>query len=112
MVPLIEFYKGMLLIPLFYCIKNYLDTYKSIYPIKTVFTIIQISFPIIIYYIMEKYNNKLYRCYFVLIFCFSTFIISYDYGVLSDLFAQKFFAKLMSCQMEMYLIQNTMNSKS
>ena len=106
-IRLLEFYMGMLLIPLYFYNKHYLDKYKNNYWFKFIFTIIEIIFPVIIYLIMIKYNNKLYRCYFVLIFCVSIFIIGYDYGFLSDLFAHKIFVKLMSCQMEMYLIQKT-----
>ena len=109
-IRLLEFYLGMLLIPTFFLIKNNLDKYTKNFWIKMVFTFIQISFPIISYNIMLKYNDKLYRCYFVLIFCVFIFIISYDYGLLSNIFAHKFCAKIMSCQMEMYLIQNTMNN--
>ena len=45
-----------------------------------------------------------------MIFCFYIFIISYDYGFLSDLFYKKICIKIMSCQMEMYLFQNTINN--
>lgn len=109
-IRLLEFYMGMLLIPSFFCIKKYLDLYQNKYWFIFIFTIIQISIPIISYYIMLIYNNNLYRCYFILIFSIFIFIIGYDYGILSILFAQKLFVKIMSCQMEMFLIQKTMNN--
>ena len=71
---------------------------------------IQILFPIFIYYLMIKYNQILYRCYFVLIFCLFIFIISFDYGYLSKLFSKNISKNIMSCQLEMYLLQNTLNS--
>ena len=58
---------------------------------------------------MLNYNNKLYRCYFVLIFSVFVFVASFDYGYLSILFAKKIFIKIMSCQMEMYLIQTSID---
>ena len=106
----IEFYMGMLLIPIFFSLKYHLDRFKNQKWLIIVFTFIQIFSPIFLYYIMIKYNNKLHRCYFVLIFCFYVFIASLDYGFLSKLFSNKIFVKIMSCQMEMYLIQIRINN--
>lgn len=105
-IRLFEFYMGMLMIPTFFSFKYKLDKYRNNYIIKMLYSFIQLFFPMIMYYIMLKYNNILYRCYFVLIFCVFIFIIAYDYGFLSDLFSHKLCVKIMSCQMEMYLIQN------
>ena len=58
---------------------------------------------------MLKFNNVLLRCYFVLIICAFIFIAGYDYGFLSDIFSNKIFVKIMSCQMEMYIMQRTIN---
>lgn len=109
-IRLLEFYMGMLLIPIYFYINDFMNKYKNQLWVKIMFTFIQIIFPLFIYLIMLKYNYLLFRCYFVLIFCFSIFIISYDYGFLSDLFASKLFAKIMSCQIEMYLLQRTINN--
>lgn len=109
-IRLLEFYMGMLLIPMFFYFKYYIDKYKNKLLIRIIFTFIQIILPIIIYLIMLKYNHLLLRCYFVLIFCFFVFIISYDYGFLSDLFAHKLCNKIMSCQMEMFLFQKTIKN--
>ena len=109
-IRLLEFYMGMLLSPLFFFVKYLIDGYRNKFWFKSLFTFIQISSPVFIYYIMLYFNNILYRCYFVLIFCVYIFIICYDYGFLSDLFAKKICVKIMSCQMEMYLIQNTINN--
>ena len=109
-IRLLEFYMGMLLIPLFFFYKYRFDKYKNKNWFKMIYTFIQIFIPIFIYYMILKYDKILYRCYFVLIFCVIIFIISYDYGYLSDLFAYKLSINIMSCQMEMYLIQNTINN--
>lgn len=106
-IRLLEFYMGMLLTPMFFYFKYYIDKYKNKLLIKIIFTFIQIISPITIYLIMLKNNNILLRCYFVFIFCFFVFIISYDFGILSDLFAHKLCVKIMSCQMEMFLFQKT-----
>ena len=105
-----EFYLGMLSTPLYFKIKFYLDKFENEIYVKRIFTMIQILFPIFIYYLMIKYNQILYRCYFVLIFCLFIFIISFDYGYLSKLFSKNISKNIMSCQLEMYLLQNTLNS--
>jgi len=109
-IRLLEFYMGMLLTPMFFYFKHYMDEYKNKFLVKIIFTFIQIVLPIFIYFIMLKFNHQLLRCYFVLIFSFFIFIISYDYGILSDLFAHKLCVKIMSCQMEMFLFQKAINN--
>ena len=84
-IRLMEFYLGMLMTPLFFKIKYFFDKIQNEIYLKYIFTIIQLLFPIVIYYIMYKYNNYLYRCHFVLIFCACTFLISFDYGYLSNI---------------------------
>ena len=106
-IRLLEFYLGMLLIPTFFRVDKFLAKYKDYFIFKYIFTIFQILLPISIYYIMLIYNNKLHRYYFVLIFSIFIFVLSFDYGYLSDLFSYIYFDKIMSCQMEIYLLQNT-----
>jgi peptidoglycan/LPS O-acetylase OafA/YrhL len=107
-IRLMEFYLGMLMIPLFFKIKCFFDKILNETYLRYFFTIIQFIFPIVIYNIMLKYN-KLGRCYFVLIFCICTFLISFDYGYLSNIFKKKICKEIMSCQMEMYLIHLQLN---
>ena len=109
-VRCMEFYLGMLIAPLFYKINNILDKYRNKIWIKGIFTLIQIVLPFGIYFIMLKYNLNLKRCYFVLIFCLFIFICGFDYGYLSDIFEMKIAKIIMSHQMEMYLLQKTVNN--
>ena len=99
----------MLLIPSFFEFKTHFDKYKNRKWFKNLFTFIEISFPVFIYFIMLKFNDILYRCYYVIIFCSFIFIISYEYGFFSDIFSNIIIVKIMSCQMEMYQIQITIN---
>ena len=108
-IRLLDFYLGMLLIPNFFLVNNFLAKYQSYFWFKIFFTFVQIFFPIFIYYLMLIYNNLLHRCFFVLIFCIFILVLSFDYGYLSDLFSYIFIVKIMSCQMEIYLLQNTIN---
>lgn len=104
-----EFYLGMLIIPSFFKLKTYFDEIKDKYLIKILFSIIQITAIIIIYYLMIKYNDILLRCYFVLFFCVFIFVIGFDYGYLSNVISNNIFKFILSCQMEMYLFQSTIN---
>ena len=109
-VRLLEFYMGMLTVPLYFFIKIYLDTYKGNRTnLKLFFTFIQIFVPIIIYIIMFKYNYIIYRCHFALIFSIFIPILGLDYGYFSNIFASKLFQIIMNCQIEMYLLQLNMN---
>ena len=108
-IRLMEFYLGMLMIPLFFKIYCFYDTIQNKFYLRRCFTFIQIIFPVIIYFLMLEFNKKLARCYFVLIFCASTFLISFDYGCLSNVIKSKIFKEVMSCQMEMYLLHLSIN---
>ena len=108
-IRLLEFYMGMLMIPLFFYIKikfNKIIRYKKM--MKVLFTIIQIFAPIQQYFIMQKYNY-LYNCYHVIFCCFFIFIIANDLGYLSNIINNKILSILMSCQYEMYILQFRFN---
>lgn len=109
-IRLFEFYMGMLLAPTYFLIKNRLDRNKNDYWFKIIFTIIHVVFPVIFYYILLIFDNKWHCCYFVLVFCFFIIIVGHDYGYLSHIFANKLFTKVWSCQMEMFLLQKTINN--
>lgn len=108
-IKLMEFYLGMLMIPLFFKIKSFYDKIKNNFYLKILYSYIQIIFPIIIYFIMLIFNGKLIRGYFVLIFCLCIFLISFDYGYSSIIIKNKIFKEAMSCQLEMYLLQLNLN---
>ena len=103
----IEFYLGMLTIPLFFKIKSYLDKNKNNFFFKILFTLIQIILPILMHFLIIKYNNIKTRVYFVFAFTLFTFVIGLDYGYLSELFSIKIIKKIFSYQMEIYLFQSS-----
>ena len=109
-IRLLEFYMGMLTIPIYFLIRSYLDRYqnKKTY-FKIFFTFIQTCLPILIYFIMYKFNYFIPRCYFTLIFSIFIVFIGFDYGYFSNIFASLFFQLVMNCQMEMYLVQLNIN---
>ena len=104
-IRILEFYMGMLMIPLFFRFKIIFDKFHKYFTFQIIVTIIQILLPLFLYYIMVEYKAKLLRCYFVLIFCIYIFIIGFDYGYLSKFTSQKIFKIIISTQLEMYLIQ-------
>ena len=104
-----EFYLGMLLIPLYFKLKYYLDKMKNYFMFKMFFSFIQVILVIFIHYLMLKYNNILYRCYFIQFSLIFIFITGYDYGYLSNIFSITICRKIMSCQVEMYLMQITID---
>ena len=104
-----EFYLGMLISPLFFYFNIYLDNKKNKIFLKLLFSLEQIILPIMVYYLMIKYDRIIHRCYFVLIFCAFLFIIGFDYGCFSDIFSIKIIKKIMSYQMEMYLFHLSVN---
>ena len=103
----IEFYLGMLIIPLFFKLKYVLDKNKKHYCFKILFTLIQMILPILLYFLIIKFTKIKYRVYFVFTFIFLNFVIGLDYGYLSELFSIKIIKKLLSYQMEIYLFQNS-----
>lgn len=104
-IRILEFYMGMLIIPLYFRIKNKLDKFQNKVSFKIIITIIQFAFGLLIYHLFVKYEQILLRCYFVLILCFYVISISFDYGYLSNFLSNKIFKIIMSAQLEMYLIQ-------
>ena len=108
-VRLLEFYMGMLLIPIFFYFKKYFDNYQKKVWFKVIFTIIHLVSPLLAFYFMKKYERILYRCYFVLIFCVFVFLSSYDYGYLNIFIENKIFLTIISYQTEIYLLQFIIN---
>lgn len=104
-IRLLEFYLGMLIVPLFFYIKVGLEQIKKYRSfLKVYFTIIQIFFPFQEYIIMEKYNH-LYSSYHVILCSFFMLIIGLDYGYLSNIINNKLLNKLINCQYEIYILQ-------
>ena len=104
-IRLLEFYLGMLIVPLYFIIKSKFDNiiiYRNY--IRILFTIIQFFLPIHAYLFMKKYN-KLYSFYYVLLCCFFILVCAFDYGYLSNLFSHKIVKAIISCQFEIYLLQ-------
>ena len=109
-IRLLEFYMGMLTVPLYFLIKSYIETFQNnqIY-FNVFFSLVQILLLIIIYIIMFKYNYILARCYFTLIFSIFIILFGLDYGYFSNILKYKIFQLIMNCQIEMYLLQLNAN---
>jgi len=108
-IRVLEFYLGMLIIPIFLRLKLHLDKSKNIFHFKIIFTIIPVLTTIILYYILNKYYFHLLCCYYVMIFCMYIFIIGYEYGYIQQLISNNILKKIMNPQMEMYLSHVSIN---
>ena len=109
-IRLLEFFLGLLMTPTYFSLKSKINKFEHCKWFKIIFTLIQIFLIIFSYYLMLNYNNIFYRCYFVIIFCVFIFVSGFDYGYLSDVISHRICQNIMSCQMEMYLFQNTINN--
>ena len=58
-IRILEFYIGMLLSPLYFTLKDYLDKFQNKFTLKMISTIIQIILPIYLCYLMIKFDNIL-----------------------------------------------------
>lgn len=106
----LEFFLGLLMTPTYFLLKSKINRFEKNKCFRIIFTIIQIFLLICSYYLMLVYNKNFKRCYFVSIFCVFIFISGFDYGYLSDFISNKICQNIMNCQMEMFLIQNTINN--
>ena len=109
-IRLLEFFLGLLMTPTYFSLKSKINKFEHCKWFKIIFTLIQIFLIVFSYYLMLNYNNIFYRCYFVIIFCVFIFVSGFDYGYLSDVISHRICQNIMSCQMEMYLFQNTINN--
>lgn len=108
-IRLLEYYMGMLSVPLYFSITFYIEKYPNKMYIKICFSFLQIFLPILLYITMLKFNYILYRCYFTLIFSLFVILFGLDYGIFSNIFSYKIFQLIMNCQIEMYLLQLNIN---
>ena len=108
-IRVLEFYLGMLIIPIFLRLKLYLDQNKNIFHFKIIFTIIPFITTIFLYYILNKYYFHLLCCYYVMLFCVYIFIIGYEYEYIQQLLSNYLLKIIMNPQMEMYLSHVSIN---
>ncbi len=100
----LEFFLGMLLVPSFCFLKEKLSLYKKKW-LKILFTVIEISLLVSLYFILKGFNNLWQRSYFVLFFCFVIFIFAFDFGFFSCVCSNKYILKISDIQLEVYLMQ-------
>ena len=102
----LEFFMGMLLVPIF------MDCKQKIYHISkllriVIFSFIEISACIILFYLMYSYLNICFKTYYVLLFCMNIFIFAFDEGIFSKILGSKVFKQFNSIQFEFYLSHTT-----
>ena len=109
-VRLLEFYMGMLTVPIYFLIRFYLDSFRKQKIYFTIFfTIFQIFSPILIYIVSIKFKYIFYRGHFALFFSIITILFGFDYGLISNILSTKIVQIIISCQIEMYILQFNIN---
>jgi len=109
-VRLLEFYMGMLTVPIYFLIRFYLDSFRKQKIYFTIFfTIFQIFSPILIYVVCFKFKYIFYRGHFALFFSIIIIALGFDYGLISNILSTKIVQLIISCQIEMYILQLNLN---
>lgn len=103
----LEYFMGMLLVPLFMFIKNKLHSFNIKHKNWScfIFSIVEVASILIMILLLKKYDNRWIRGYYVIAICIFVFLISFDYGIFSKLFSLKPFQWLFALQLEMYILQ-------
>ena len=97
----LEFFMGMLLVPLFMYAREHLHDGIST---KVAFSVLEIFSILAVIYLSVAKNEVWGRSVFALMFCAFVFVFAFDAGVLSKLFAIKPFQMFSSIQFEFYML--------
>lgn len=100
-----DFFIGMLTVPMFSMIKQKLDDYKEKLWMKIIFTVVEVSIPISLIFIMYFGEGILLRGVFVTIFAFYVMLCALCSGYISRFCSSKEIQKIFSYQFEMYMFQ-------
>ena len=101
-----EFLMGMLLVPIFFAIYNYMEEHKSKIYILT-FTLIEVLAVMGYLYVAINKQNEWIRGYYVVIACVLMLIFAFDKGVISRIFAIKPLMWFSSIQFEFFIFHQT-----
>lgn len=99
-VRCLEFFMGMLLVPLFIYIKEYIDGKEY----RILFSILEIGVILNIIYLIYRYNGQWYRAEYVILFCLVVILFAFDKGILSKFLSIKPFKWFSRFQFEFYIL--------
>ena len=105
-VRLLEFFLGMLMIPVYFLLVDRLQKVSMKRSWRVLlFTLIDASAVFLTVFLMITKNNSWLRAQFVLLFCLLTFVFAINESLLSKLFSLAPFRFLAALQLEIYLFQ-------
>lgn len=105
-VRALEFFMGMLMVPVFYWIKEKIVITKMN---RLFISILEVAILISTFFVLKIFDTKWERSYFVLVACIIVFVFAFDSGYFSVLCNKKFILNTTSIQLEMYLLQPVMH---
>lgn len=108
LIRCLEFFMGMLLIPLFYKSKEKCSVYKETTRIKLIFSFIEIVITVLVISFVIKMNMIWPRCFFVMLFCVLVFVYAFDCGIISKLLSIKILRCFSKIQFEFYLFHGVL----
>ncbi len=99
----LEFYSGIMLVPFYKKMCNYLDSLGNIQ--KTIFSTLLEFFAISLYiWVIIKKNEVWIRAYYIPFVCFLVIVFAGDYGWISRLLGFKLFILFSSIQLEFFVL--------
>lgn len=105
-VRALEYFMGMLMVPVFFWIKEKIPQKRFV---TVIATILEVGLLIALYFVMRNFNSVWNRSNFVLIFCAIVFFFAFDLGYFSVLCSNKYVLQIANIQLEVYLLQFIVN---
>jgi len=105
-IRLMEYFMGMLMVPLFMAFKDKTKEIKNKVYFKLIWTIVEAALITLLILLMYWFNKTWLRAYYVYIFCIFVFFIAQDYGYFSKFCSFKCISYICQFQLEVYMFQN------
>ena len=96
----IEFYMGMLMVPVYFKIKEYISKLNT----SLIMSAIELFVTLLYIFLIFKMEGKWIRGYFVLVACILVFVYTFNSGIISRILNIKIFSLFENIQMEFYIL--------
>lgn len=102
-IKLLEFFLGMLIVPLFYFVVSKIEKISNKIWFSIVWTLVEIALPAGMWFFMLGFSKYLIRGIFVLFFCACVFVSAINAGYISKFFGLKIPSRVLGYQMEAFM---------
>lgn len=102
-VRCLEFFMGMLMVPIFIYLKEHIEKNR-----KLLFSVLEVSMFFSVAYLIYFYNLYWYRAMYVGIFCLTIMLFAFDNGIISKFLNLKIFKLFSQIQFEFYILHQAM----